>query len=72
MTAISQPKSVFLCSFGQYFSMPRKPLDEWNLYGWTLKIADINKLESFELWLFRRIIKIPWTDRVANSENNMF
>jgi len=41
------------------------------LYGvesWTLKITDMNKIEAFEMWTYRRILKIPWTDRVTNSE----
>lgn len=41
------------------------------LYGveaWTLKSTSINKLESFEMWCYRRILKIPWTDRVTNNE----
>lgn len=36
--------------------------------GWTLKVAEINKLESFEMWLYRRILKIPWTARMTNAE----
>ncbi|XP_055384420.1 uncharacterized protein LOC129614059 [Condylostylus longicornis] len=41
------------------------------LYGmetWTLKVAEMNKIEAFEMWLYRRILKIPWIDRVSNAE----
>lgn len=41
------------------------------LYGvesWTLTKETTNRLEAFELWLYRRILKIPWTDKVTNNE----
>jgi hypothetical protein len=41
------------------------------LYGsetWTLKKADIKRLESCEMWLWRRMEKISWRDRVRNEE----
>ena len=41
------------------------------LYGveaWTLTEAMCRKLEAFEMWAYRRILKISWTDRVTNVE----
>lgn len=41
------------------------------LYGvetWTLKAKTMNRLEAFEMWIFRRLLRIPWTDRVRNDE----
>lgn len=41
------------------------------LYGvesWTLTDATTKKLESFEMWLYRRILRISWTDHVSNVE----
>jgi hypothetical protein len=41
------------------------------LYGaetWTLRAVDQKQLESFEMWCWRRIEKISWTDRVRNEE----
>ena len=39
------------------------------LYGaetWTLRAADQKYLESFEMWCWRRMEKISWTDYVRN------
>jgi hypothetical protein len=39
------------------------------LYGaetWTLRKVDQKYLESFEMWCWRRMEKISWTDRVRN------
>jgi len=41
------------------------------LYGaetWTLRAVDQKHLESFEMWCWRRMEKINWTDRVRNEE----
>jgi hypothetical protein len=37
---------------------------------WTLRkvLVDQKYLESFEMWCWRRIEKISWTDRVRNEE----
>ena len=45
----------------------------WNmaLYGaetWTLRATDQKRLESFEMWCWRRMEKISWTDHVRNEE----
>ena len=40
------------------------------LYGaetWTLKVASMNRLEAFEMWCYRRLLKISWTQRVTNK-----
>jgi hypothetical protein len=39
------------------------------LYGaekWTLRAVDQKYLESFEIWCWRRMEKISWTDHVRN------
>ena len=41
------------------------------LYGsetWTMKKADVKRLESCEMWMWRRMEKISWRDRVRNEE----
>jgi hypothetical protein len=41
------------------------------LYGaetWTLRKIDRKYLESFEMWCWRIMEKISWTDRVRNEE----
>jgi len=42
-----------------------------DLYGaetWTLRAADQKYLESSEIWCWRRMEKISWTDHVRNEE----
>jgi hypothetical protein len=54
----------------------KKKLVKWyiwsiTLYGadtWTLLEVDQEYLESFEMWCWRRMEKICWTDLVKNEE----
>jgi hypothetical protein len=42
-----------------------------DLYGaetWTLRAVDQKHLESFEMWYWRRMEKISWTDHVRNED----
>ena len=43
------------------------PVVLYGCEGWTTTKADRRKLDAFELWCWRRVLKIPWTDRVTNS-----
>lgn len=41
------------------------------LYGvetWTIKANVMNRLEAFEMWVLRRMLKIPWTEHATNEE----
>ena len=40
------------------------------MYGvesWTLSEAALKKLEAFEMWCYRRMLRISWTDKVRNE-----
>ena len=40
------------------------------MYGyksWTIKKAEHQKIDAFELWCWRRLLKVPWTARRANQ-----
>lgn len=41
------------------------------LYGaetWSLKAKSLNRIEAFEMWILRRLLKIPWVDHVSNEQ----
>ena len=40
----------------------------YGIEAWTLTEAMCKKLEAFEMWTYRRMLKISWTDRVRNVE----
>ena len=36
--------------------------------SWTLNKAMFKKMNAFEMWCYRRILKISWKDRITNVE----
>ena len=39
------------------------------MYGyesWTLKKAECQRIDAFELWCWRRLLRVPWTARRSN------
>ena len=44
------------------------PIATYGCESWTLRKADRRKIDSFELWCWRRLLRIPWTARVTNKE----
>ena len=40
------------------------------MYGceiWTVKKAEHHRIDAFELWCWRRLLKVPWTERRSNQ-----
>ena len=40
------------------------------IYGcecWTLKKAELRRIDAFELWCWRRLLRVPWTARRSNQ-----
>ena len=35
---------------------------------WTLRKQNIKRLEAFEMWLWRRMLRIKWMDKISNKE----
>ena len=35
--------------------------------GWTIKKAEHQKIDGFELWCWRRLLRVPWTARRSNQ-----
>ena len=43
---------------------------EHRIYGcesWTVKKAEYRRIDAFELWCWRRLLKFPWTARRSNQ-----
>ena len=40
------------------------------MYGcesWTIKKVECQKIDAFELWCWRRLLRVPWTTRRSNQ-----
>ena len=35
--------------------------------NWTVKKAERRRIDAFELWFWRRLLRVPWTSRRSNQ-----
>ena len=43
------------------------PVVMYGCESWTVKIAERWRIEAFELWCWRRLLRVPWTARRSNQ-----
>ena len=43
------------------------PVVMYGCESWTIKKAEGHKIDAFELWCWRRLLRVPWTARRSNQ-----
>ena len=43
------------------------PVVMYGCESWTIKKAERQRIDAFELWCWRRLLRIPWTARISNK-----
>ena len=43
------------------------PVVMYGCDGWTIKKAEHWRIDAFELWCWRRLLRIPWTERRSSN-----
>ena len=43
------------------------PVVMYGCESWTIKKAECRRIDTFELWCWRRLLKVPWTSRRSNQ-----
>ena len=43
------------------------PVVMYGCESWTIKKAECQKIDAFELWCWRRLLRVPWTARRSNQ-----
>ena len=65
--------SIFKC---RAISLPTKvhlvkamvfPVVMYGCESWTVKKAKCQRIDAFELWCWRRLLRVPWTARRSNQ-----
>ena len=60
----------------RYITLPRKihlvkavvfPVVTYGCESWTVRKAEHWKIDAFELWYWRRLLRVPWTSRRSNQ-----
>ena len=43
------------------------PVVMYGCESWTIKKAERRRIDAFEMWCWRRLLKVPWTARRSNQ-----
>ena len=43
------------------------PVVMYGCESWTIKKAECRRIDDFELWCWRRLLRVPWTARRSNQ-----
>ena len=43
------------------------PIVMYGCQSWTVKKAECRRIDAFELWCWRRLLRVPWTARRSNQ-----
>ena len=43
------------------------PIVMYGCDSWTIKKAERRRIDGFELWCWRRLLRVPWTARRSNQ-----
>ena len=43
------------------------PVITYGCENWTVKKAECRRIDAFELWCWRRLLRVPWTARRSNQ-----
>ena len=43
------------------------PVVMYGCASWTIKKAECQRIDAFELWCWRRLLRVPWTARRSNQ-----
>ena len=43
------------------------PVVVYGCESWTVKKAECQRIDAFELWCWRRLLRVPWTARRSNQ-----
>ena len=43
------------------------PVVMYGYESWTVKKAEHQRIDAFELWCWRRLLRVPWTARRSNQ-----
>ena len=43
------------------------PVVMYGCESWTMKKAECRRIDAFELWCWRRLLRVPWTARRSNQ-----
>ena len=59
--------SIIVSNFKLYYKTMVFPVVMYGCERWTVKKAERQRIDAFELWCWRRLLRVPWTAGRSNQ-----
>ena len=67
LDSIFKSRDIFLPTKSRLVKAMVFPVVMYGCESWTVKRAEHQRIDAFELWCWRRLLRIPWTARRSNQ-----
>ena len=67
LDSIFKGKNITLPTKVRLFKAIVFPVVMYGCESWTVKKAERRRIDAFELWCWRRLLRVPWTTRRFNQ-----
>ena len=67
LDSILKRRDITLLTVFQLVKAMVFPVVNYGCESWTKKIAESRRIDPFELWCWRRLLRVPWTARRSNQ-----
>ena len=67
LESILKSRDITLSTKVHVFKAMIFPVVMYGCEGWTVKEAECRRIDAFELWCWRRLLRVPWTARRSNQ-----
>ena len=64
---VGQRSSISGQSVSLFYFLLARGFPAGHVKSWTIKKAEQRKIDAFELWCWRRLLRVPWTARRSNQ-----
>ena len=67
LESILKSRDITLSTKVHLFKAIFFPVVRYGCESWTIKTAEQRRIDAFELWCWRRFLRVPWTARRSNQ-----
>ena len=67
LDSILKSRDITLLTKAHLVKSMISPVVMYGCESWTIKIAECQRIDAFELWCWRRLLRVPWTARRSNQ-----
>ena len=67
LDSILKSRDITLATKVHFVKATVFPVFMYGCESWTVKKAECQRIDAFELWYWRRLLRVPWTARRSNQ-----